>query len=213
MLSITRSATYVITSKLGLSIIDNRPFTFVVIPKAALCRAPPSACNTVVVGEMDSFLAGSARSMWVTHEVVILNYLISFFCRLLASFDEYFNLADPKFEEYKVSYSSAKDGSLFQDVAVSYSIIQNIALHSIYFFSSSDDLILSISHNGTRIPSSNFIRRSTNVEEFLNTLEQNGFKSLFDDQSISNLAAPSTITFRSFEPTQSNESASNVSIE
>jgi hypothetical protein len=139
--------------------------------------------------------------------------MVSFSCRLLASFDEFFNLADPKFEEYKVSFSSANDGSLFQDVAVSYSIVQNIALHSIYFFSSSDDLILSISHNGTRIPSSNFIRRSMNVEEFLNNLEQTGFKSLFDGQSISsrNLAAPTATIIRSFEPTQSNESASNVS--
>ncbi len=65
VLSITRSATYSITSKFGMRIIENRPFSFVVTPKAALCKAAPSTCNTVVVGDMDSFLAGSARSMCV----------------------------------------------------------------------------------------------------------------------------------------------------
>jgi hypothetical protein len=140
--------------------------------------------------------------------------MISFCYRLLASFDEYFNLADPVFEEYKVSYTSVNDGAIFQDVAVSYSIIQNIAVHSIYFFSSSDGLLLSISHNGTRVPPSNFIRRSIQVDEFLSLLEKSGFKSLFEDQvSSRSPAASTTTTIRSFEQTQSNDSVSTVSNE
>jgi hypothetical protein len=67
VISITRSATYSITSRFGMRVIENRPFSFVVTPKAAFCKAAPSTCNTVVVGEMDSFLAGSARSMCVKY--------------------------------------------------------------------------------------------------------------------------------------------------
>ncbi len=120
--------------------------------------------------------------------------------RLVASFDDYYNLANPEFEEYKVFYTSAQYNTLFQDVAVSYRIIENIALHSIYFFSSSDGLLLSITHNGTRVPSSNFIRRNMQVDEFLNILEKNGFNSLFEDQR----AAPIRETIRSIQPTRSN---------
>ncbi len=135
--------------------------------------------------------------------------VVSLCCRLVASFDDYYNLAHPEFEEYKVSYTSAQHNTLFQDVAVSYRIIENIAVHSIYFFSSSDGLLLSVTHNGTRVPSSNFIRRNLQVDEFLSILEKNGFKSLFEDQR----AAPTRETIRSIEPTHSNHSESTGSDE
>jgi hypothetical protein len=99
-------------------------------------------------------------------------------------------------------------------VAVSYTIIKNIAVYSIYFFSSSDGLLLAISHNGTRIPPSNFIRRSMQVDDFLSVLENNGFKSLLEEQTVARPpAAQATTTIRSFEPTQSNNSLSTVSNE
>jgi hypothetical protein len=77
VLSITRSATYSITSKFGLRIIENRPFSFVVTPKAAFCKAAPGTCNTVVVGDMDTFLAGSARSMCVEYRRGVDEVMIS----------------------------------------------------------------------------------------------------------------------------------------
>jgi hypothetical protein len=137
--------------------------------------------------------------------------LISLSCRLVASFDDFYNLANPEFEEYKVSYTSVKDGAILKDVAVSYSIIQKVAVHSIYFFSSSDGLLLTITHNGTRVPPSNFIRRSMQVDQFLEVLEKSGFNSLFADQTVANpRAAPTTTTIRSLEPTNSSDSVSTV---
>lgn len=61
ILSITRSATYSIESKLGLRIVENKAFSFVVSPQAALCDA--GKCNTLVIGVIDSMFAGQAKSM------------------------------------------------------------------------------------------------------------------------------------------------------
>jgi hypothetical protein len=137
--------------------------------------------------------------------------LISLSCRLVASFDDFYNLADPEFEEYEVSYTSVRDGALLQDVAVSYTIIQKVAVHSIYFFSASDGLLLSITHNGTRVPPSNFIRRNMQVDEFIKVLEKNGFNSLFADQTVASpRAAPTLTAIRSLEPANSSDSVSTV---
>lgn len=101
----------------------------------------------------------------------------------MIAFDEYFNLADPSFEKFAVTYSSVRDGSRFQDVALSYVINSNIALYSMYFFSSSEGLLLSVLHNDTQIPTANFISRSMEISEVINKLETSGVGSIIGDKS------------------------------
>jgi hypothetical protein len=104
--------------------------------------------------------------------------------RLIVAFDDYFNLADPSSEVFQVSF--LQDRTEFSDVAVSYKVISNIADHSIYFFSSSDGLMLSIRHNGTRVPALNFIRKNMQVEQVVSVLQSGGFRRLFDNSSTQN---------------------------
>jgi hypothetical protein len=100
-------------------------------------------------------------------------------------FDEYFNLADPSLELFEMTFVTSRDHVLFQDVAVSYRIIELVAVHSIYFYSSSPGLLLKIFHNNTQIPTSNFIRRNMQVEDLTTFLKISGFTALFDSFSPS----------------------------
>ena len=65
LFSATRSATYSIESKIGTRIIENRAFDFFVVPKHPHCQSAPGACNTIVIGNLDSALAGQATSKCV----------------------------------------------------------------------------------------------------------------------------------------------------
>jgi hypothetical protein len=63
--SFTRSGMFLIESTLGVRLIQDRPFSFRVEPKAALCRQSPDVCNTLVISALDTVLAGQAKSMQV----------------------------------------------------------------------------------------------------------------------------------------------------
>ncbi len=107
----------------------------------------------------------------------------SFVSRLVVVFDKYFNLADLSGEVFAASFISSQDGSSFQDVAVSFRIVRNVSVHSFYFYSPSPGLLLNMSHNGTQIPTSNFIRRNMQVDELIEVLQTSGFNSLLVDNS------------------------------
>jgi hypothetical protein len=62
-LAITRSSLYTIVSKLGMRMIGDEVFKFIVQPKAAHCEPLPSTCNTLVIGQLDSVFAGQAIPM------------------------------------------------------------------------------------------------------------------------------------------------------
>ena len=104
--------------------------------------------------------------------------------RLLLFFDEYFNLAYPTFEVFVMTFTNP-DGTRFMDVSISHTIDQNIAAHSVYFFSPSSELLFKVSHNGTQVPPFNFISRSLTVEEAVRIVQTRGFQNLFDGQSSS----------------------------
>lgn len=108
-------------------------------------------------------------------------------------FDEYFNLAYPTYEVFVVTFTNP-DGTRFMDVAISHIIDQNIAVHSVYFFSPSLELLLKVSHNGTQVPPSNFINRSLTVQEAVQIVQTLGFQNLFDGWSS---PSPRSTTFSS----------------
>jgi hypothetical protein len=128
------------------------------------------------------------------------------------SFDEYFNLADPSFEKYAVTYTSTRDGSRFQDVAVSYVINSNIATYSMYFFSSSEGLLLSVFHNDTQIPTTNFISRIMEIDEVITKLETSGLGGIIGENSrgVTRSTSSSAVKIRlSDQSTESNANSSN----
>jgi hypothetical protein len=94
-------------------------------------------------------------------------------------FDKYFNLADSSSEIVVASFASSPDGSAYKDVAVSSKIVQSVSVLSFFFYSSSPGLILSIRHNGTSVPPTNFIPRNFQVNELIETLQRSGFEELF----------------------------------
>jgi hypothetical protein len=94
-------------------------------------------------------------------------------------FDKYFNLADSSSEIIVTSFASSRDGSTYKDVAVSSKIVQGVSVLSFFFYSSSPGLILSIRHNGTSVPPTNFIPRNFQVNELIETLQSSGFEELF----------------------------------
>jgi hypothetical protein len=62
-LSLTRSSVYNIASRLGMQLIRAEVLTFTVQPQPALCEPSPGICNTLVIGDLNSTLAGQAKSM------------------------------------------------------------------------------------------------------------------------------------------------------
>jgi hypothetical protein len=62
-LAFTRSSRYTLASKLGMRMIGDRLFSFIVLPRAAHCDASPGTCNTLVIGLLDSTFAGQAKPM------------------------------------------------------------------------------------------------------------------------------------------------------
>jgi hypothetical protein len=61
--TLTRSSVYSIGSKLGMQLIRDQMFSFVVVPEHALCNPFPRTCNTFVFGKLDSIFAGQATPM------------------------------------------------------------------------------------------------------------------------------------------------------
>jgi hypothetical protein len=62
-LAFTRSSRYTLASKLGMRMIGDQTFSFIVLPRSAHCDAPPGTCNTLVIGQLDSTFAGQAKPM------------------------------------------------------------------------------------------------------------------------------------------------------
>jgi hypothetical protein len=62
-LAFTRSSRYTLASKLGMRMIGDQAFSFIVLPRAAHCDALPGTCNTLVIGQLDSAFAGQAKPM------------------------------------------------------------------------------------------------------------------------------------------------------
>jgi hypothetical protein len=63
--TLTRSSIYSIGSRLGMQLIQDQMFLFVVEPESALCDPWPRTCNTFVFGKLDSIFAGQATPMSV----------------------------------------------------------------------------------------------------------------------------------------------------
>ncbi len=138
--------------------------------------------------------------------------------RIVVAFDIFFNMADASNEAFAAIFVSSQDNFEFHDVAVSARIVQQISLHSFYFFSSSSGLYFMLKHNGTQIPASNFVRRSMQLDEVVQALQSNGFKSLFVDNSISTTPSASDASkashriFRSINSQNSGNSSSTSSL-
>jgi hypothetical protein len=62
-LAFTRSSRYTLASKLGMRMIGDQLFSFIVLPRAGHCDASPGTCNTLVIGQLDSTFAGQAKPM------------------------------------------------------------------------------------------------------------------------------------------------------
>jgi hypothetical protein len=103
-------------------------------------------------------------------------------------------MADASNEAFEAIFINSQDGSEFHDVAVSARIVKNLSLHSFYFFASSSGLYFTMKHNGTQIPASNFVSRGMQVDEVVDALQANGFKSLFADNSIPNPPSTSDVS-------------------
>jgi hypothetical protein len=103
-------------------------------------------------------------------------------------------MADASSEAFAAIFINSQDGSEFHDVAVSARIVKKMSLHSFYFFASSSGLYFTIKHNGTQIPALNFVSRSMQVDEVVEALQANGFKSLFADNSIPNAPSASDVS-------------------
>ncbi len=137
-----------------------------------------------------------------------------FLCRIVVAFDIFFNMADASNEAFAAIFVNSQDGSEFHDVAVSARIIEKLSLHSFYFFSSSAGLYFRIKHNSTQIPASNFVRRSMQVDEVVEALQTNGFKSLFVDNSIPTTPSASdasNVIYRNFRLLNSQYSGNSSS--
>ncbi len=100
---------------------------------------------------------------------------------MIVAFDEYFNLANASQEKFSISFF--QDGVEFLDVAVSLKIKSSIAEHAIYFFSSSQGLLLRAFHNNIDIPATNFIRQNLQVDDVISVLQTSGRQSLFESRS------------------------------